>query len=390
MRQAGFAGELCLVGDEAGLPYQRPPLSKAYLSGKLSREGLLFRTAAFFRDHDIRLVDNARVTRLDRASQRVMLSTGEALCYDHLILALGARNRELAVHGRDLKGVFGLRTSADADRIREHLSSARHIVVVGAGFIGGEFAAVASALGKSVLMLEAADRVMARAISVEMSEFFQRTYAQWGVQLGLGHQLSRIVGRDGSVSGIVTEQGLFAPADMVVYGIGALPNVEIAIEAGLAAGNGIRVDHQLVTSDPAISAIGDCACWPAPFAGEPIRLESVQNAADQGRAVAARIMGATRPYFAVPWFWSDQRDIKLQIAGFSHGADRSVVLGDPEKNDFSVFRFRKGQLVAVESVNRAVDHMAARKLFERPDAGVGPDDVCRPGFFLKDRLIAKV
>jgi len=390
LRQAGFRGELCLVGDEAGLPYQRPPLSKAYLSGKLSREGLLFRAKAFFSDNDIRVIDNTRVTKLDRLSKRVMLSSGEALHYDHLILALGARNRALAVEGRDLDGVFGLRTVADVDRLRVRLKSAGQIVVVGAGFIGGEFAAVASALGKSVLMLEAADRVMGRAVSADMSEFFHRAYAQWGVHLVLGHQLKRIVGQNGSVSGIVTEQGLSAPADVIVYGIGAMPNVELAVDAGLEAANGIRVNDQLVTSDPAISAIGDCSCWPAPYAGCDIRLESVQNAADQGRAVAARIMGSTKPYSAVPWFWSDQRDVKLQIAGFSPGSDRSIVLGDPEKNSFSVFCFRKGEIVAVESVNRTVDHMAARKLFERTDRELSPDDVCRPGFSLKDCIIAKV
>lgn len=387
LRQAGFGGELFLVGDEPGLPYQRPPLSKAYLSGKLTRDGLRFRTEAFFNDNHIRVLDKTRVTRLDRPGKRIMLSASAALAYDHLILALGARNRPLAIIGSDLDNVFGLRTAADADRIRERLNDARQIVVVGAGFIGLEFAAVASALGKSVLVLESADRVMARAVSVEMSQFFHHLYAQWGVQFAFGQQLNRIEGRNGQVIGIVTEQGLRAPADMVLHGIGALPNVELAMDAGLDTANGIKVDSQLVTSDPAISAIGDCVCWPAPFARSDIRLESVQNAADQGRAVAARIMGATKPYSAVPWFWSDQREIKLQIAGLSQGADRTIVLGDP--NSFSVFCFRERRLVAVESVNRAGDHMAARKLLERSDIDTSPEDVCQPGFSLRDRVIAK-
>jgi NADPH-dependent 2,4-dienoyl-CoA reductase/sulfur reductase-like enzyme len=383
LRQDGFAGRIVIIGHEPGLPYQRPPLSKAYLMGKTTAEALTFRPEKFFADNRIELIAQTRVTAIDRTNKRVALSSGGALDYDHLVLALGAHNRTLPIPGADLDGVFGLRTLADADAIGAMLADAHEIVVAGAGFIGLEFAAVASALGKSVHVLELADRTMARAISPAMSQLFADAHALWGVKIDFGQGLARIDGDGRRVTGVDTTDGRKRPADIVVFGIGVLPTVAVAAEAGLDIDNGIKVDAMLVTSDPTISAIGDCAAFPSPFADSYIRLESVQNAADQGRAVAARLMGKAAPYSAVPWFWSDQRDLKLQIAGLSIGADRTVVVGNPEERRMSVLCFKRDKLIAVESVNRGSDHVAARKIFGRGAPALSPEEASTPDFDLK-------
>lgn len=383
LRQDGFAGRIVIIGHEPGLPYQRPPLSKAYLMGKTTAEALTFRPEKFFADNRIELIAQTRVTAIDRTNKRVALSSGGALDYDHLVLAFGAHNRTLPIPGADLDGVFGLRTLADADAIGAMLADAHEVVVAGAGFIGLEFAAVASALGKSVHVLELADRTMARAISPAMSQLFADAHALWGVKIDFGQGLARIDGDGRRVTGVDTTDGRKRPADIVVFGIGVLPTVAVAAEAGLDIDNGIKVDAMLVTSDPTISAIGDCAAFPSPFADSYIRLESVQNAADQGRAVAARLMGKAAPYSAVPWFWSDQRDLKLQIAGLSIGADRTVVVGNPEERRMSVLCFKRDKLIAVESVNRGSDHVAARKIFGRGAPALSPEEASTPDFDLK-------
>lgn len=383
LRQDGFAGRIMMVGDEPGLPYQRPPLSKAYLMGKATAEALTFRPEKFFVDNCIEIVAPTRVAAIDRTNKRVALSSGEALDYDHLVLGLGAHNRALPVPGADLEGVFGLRTLADADAIGAMLADAHEVVVAGAGFIGLEFAAVASALGKSVHVLELADRTMARAISPAMSQLFAEAHGSWGVKIDFGQGLAALEGERGRVRAVETTDGRKRPADVVVVGIGVLPNVAIAAEAGLDIDNGIKVDAELLTSDPAISAIGDCASFPSPYTGSHIRLESVQNAADQGRAVAARLMGKPAPYAAVPWFWSDQRDLKLQIAGLSIGADETIVVGNPDERRMSVLCFRRDKLIAVESVNRGADHVAARKIFSRGTPPLTPAEASRPDFDLK-------
>jgi NADPH-dependent 2,4-dienoyl-CoA reductase/sulfur reductase-like enzyme len=351
--------------------------------GKTTAEALTFRPEKFFADNRIELIAQTRVTAIDRTNKRVALSSGGALDYDHLVLAFGAHNRTLPIPGADLDGVFGLRTLADADAIGAMLADAHEIVVAGAGFIGLEFAAVASALGKSVHVLELADRTMARAISPAMSQLFADAHALWGVKIDFGQGLARIDGDGRRVTGVDTTDGRKRPADIVVFGIGVLPTVAVAAEAGLDIDNGIKVDAMLVTSDPTISAIGDCAAFPSPFADSYIRLESVQNAADQGRAVAARLMGKAAPYSAVPWFWSDQRDLKLQIAGLSIGADRTVVVGNPEERRMSVLCFKRDKLIAVESVNRGSDHVAARKIFGRGAPALSPEEASTPDFDLK-------
>ncbi|MBS3652021.1 FAD-dependent oxidoreductase [Pseudaminobacter sp. 19-2017] len=361
LRQDGFAGSITLVGDEAGMPYQRPPLSKAYLLGKTDAPGLLFRPEKFFADHRIDLVNSA-ATALDRTNRRVSLADGNALPYDHLVLATGAHNRSLPVPGAELDGVFGLKNLGDADALATRLGEIENVVVIGAGFIGLEFAAVARANGKNVHVVELADRPMARAVSKEMAEFFADAHRDWGVMLDFGQGLSRIDGERGRVTAVELTNGRRLPADLVVFGIGVLPNAQLACEAGLDIENGIKVDSYLLTSDPAISAIGDCAMFPSQHAGSFIRLESVQNAADQGRAVAARLVGKGAPYAAVPWFWTDQGDLKLQMVGLSAGHDATVRLGDPATRSFSILLFHRGRLIAVESVNRPGDFMAARKI----------------------------
>jgi NADPH-dependent 2,4-dienoyl-CoA reductase/sulfur reductase-like enzyme len=344
---------------------------------------LLFRPEKFFADQKIDVVSQTRVAAIDRTNSRVSLSNGDAVAYDHLVLALGAHNRTLPVPGADLHGVFGLRTLADADAIGAMLTFANDIVVAGAGFIGLEFAAVASALGKSVHVLELADRPMARAVSPAMSQLFADAHKSWGVKLDFGQGLAAIQGQGGRVHAVETTDGRKRPADIVVFGIGVLPNAAIAAEAGLDIENGIKVDAELRTSDPAISAIGDCASFPSPDADGHIRLESVQNAADQARTVAARLLGKPAAYAAVPWFWSDQRDLKLQIAGLSTGTDRTVVVGNSEERRMSVLCFRRERLIAVESVNRGSDHVAARKLFGRGVLTLTPQEASKPHFDLK-------
>lgn len=387
LRQDGFDGDVTVVGDEVGLPYQRPPLSKAYLKGTVGADSLEFRPQTFFAEHRIDLV-HGRAAAIDRTNRRVMLEDGRALDYDHLVLATGAHNRVLPVPGADLDGVCGLRDLADADRLRERLGDVRHVVVAGAGFIGLEFAAVAAGLGLDVHVLEMAERPMARAVSRPMSDAFAKAHRGWGVKLDLGQGLSRIEGRDGRVAAVETTAGLRIETDLVVFGIGVIPNMRLAEEAGLAIENGIKVDAHLLTSDPAISAAGDVAQFPSVQAGHDVRLESVQNAVDHARLIAARLMGHMVPYAAVPWFWSDQGDLKLQIAGLMGDQDAEIVVGDVDKPAFSVLGFRAGMLIAVESVNRPSDHMAARRLLTS-HAALSPQDAAAPGFDLKAWAVAQ-
>ncbi len=382
LRQEGHTGSITLIGDEAGLPYQRPPLSKAYMLGKISADALSFRPQKFFDEHAITTV-HGRATAIDRTNRGVMLKDGSHVDYDHLVLATGAHNRALPVPGAKLEGVFGLRTLADADRVTPRLRSARNVIVCGAGFIGLEFAAVARALGCTVHVLELADRPMARAVSVETSRCFKEAHEAQGVRFDFGQGLSHIEGDEGRVASVVTTQGNTLPADLVMFGIGVLPNVTIAAEAGLDIDNGIKVDGDLLTSDVSISAIGDCASFPSRHAGCRTRIESVQNAADQARCVATRLAGKTpQPYGALPWFWSDQGELRLQIAGLSHGTDATVVVGDRAALKFSVLCFRDDHLIAVESINQAGDHMAARKLLARR-AALTPQNAAVDGFDLR-------
>jgi len=382
LRQEGYEGRITLIGDEPGLPYQRPPLSKAYLLGKIKETALLFRPADYFDTQRITLIHD-QATAIDRQNRRVLLSSGDAVTYDHLVLACGAHNRPLPVPGAELQGVFGVKTKQDADVLAPLVKKIRNVVVVGAGFIGLEFAAVAAEQGANVHVLELGDRPMARAVSADMSQLFRQAHEAWGVKFDFRQGLTRIEGSDGKVSGVVTSDGRTLPADLVVFGIGVIPNTQLASEAGLAIENGIRVDANLLTSDSNISAIGDVACFPCLHNGErPTRLESVQNAADQARNVAARLLGKPTTFNALPWFWTDQGNLKLQIAGLSTGYDSTLSLGSAETQQFSVLCFRNEQLIAVESCNRPGDHMAARKILARPPK-LTPAEAAAEGFELK-------
>lgn len=387
LRSRGFTGSITLIGDEPGVPYQRPPLSKAYLHGLPDRESLALRPAEYFDQHDIALVCGKPAVRIDRDGRHVELIDGTLLKYDHLVLAAGARNRALQVPGADLPGVHYLRTAEEAESLTARLDTAASLVVVGAGFIGLEVAAAARKKGIEVTVVEALSRPMARALSEAMSEYFSNAHRQHGVDLRLSTGVEEIIAVDKRAGGVVTTSGEVIPADVIVVGIGVVPNVELAVRAGLPVDNGIVVNEFLRTTDDHISAIGDCAAFPvAGFAGL-VRLESVQNAVDQARCVAAQLAGSTASYRSVPWFWSEQFESKLQIAGLTTGADTRVVRGSVGDGAFSIFCFEGGRLLGVESVNKPRDHMAARKLLAE-GVPLAPDQAADTSYDLKQALAA--
>ncbi|WP_354643055.1 NAD(P)/FAD-dependent oxidoreductase [Kitasatospora camelliae] len=386
LRAQGFTGSITLVGDERHPPYQRPPLSKGYLTGATLREDLLLRPETFYPAQDIELLCGDEAVGLDREIRSVTLRSGRELRYDTLVLATGARPRRLPVPGADLPGVLTLRGADDSDTLRARLADGGRtldLAVVGAGFIGLELAATARKLGHRVTVVEALPRALQRALSPEMSAHLSTEHQRRGVRLLLRREVTELLaGATGEVRALRLNDGELVPADLVVVGIGVLPNVDLAVGAGLAVGDGILVDEHLRTSDPDIHAIGDCARFPSPHAGRPVRLESVQNATDQARTVAAAVCGAGEPYTAVPWFWSEQYELRLQIAGLTAGHDQAVVAGDVEQGRFSVFCFREGRLTGVESLNRAADHGISRRLLAA-GTDLTPEQVARPGFDLK-------
>jgi 3-phenylpropionate/trans-cinnamate dioxygenase ferredoxin reductase subunit len=385
LRQGGYDGEVVLIGDEPGLPYQRPPLSKDYLMGKHGLDLLLMRPEGFYADQRIEYLSGARVTEIDRTAKQVKLSVGASLGYDHLILATGARNRVPPLPGIELDGVCYLRDLAETDHIRQRLAVAQGVVIIGAGFIGLEFAATARIKGLEVDVLELASRVMARAVTAEVSDYFQKRHAEAGVRIHLGVMATAIEADGNTITGVSLSDGRHIPADLVVVGVGVLPNVELAAEAGLPTASGIIVNDHLLTADPNISAIGDCALFESPRFGGSLRLESVQNATDHARCVAARLTGDDKVYDGQPWFWSDQGDDKLQIAGLTTGYDQVVMRGDPAQKAFSAFCYRQGKLVGIESVNRAGDHMFGRRLLAAPRS-ITPEQAADPNFDLKRAL----
>jgi 3-phenylpropionate/trans-cinnamate dioxygenase ferredoxin reductase subunit len=363
LRQQGFDGAIRLVGDEPALPYQRPPLSKDYLDGRIGLNLLLMRPEAFYRDHRIDYLAGKRAGEIDRAGKSVRLASGERLHYSHLVLATGARNRVPPLPGIERDGVAYLRTLAETNLLRDQLAAAASIVVIGAGFIGLEFAAVARDHGKSVHIVELTERAMGRVVSHATSGFFAEAHRRTGVAFNFGAQAARIAGDRGRVDHVELAGGDKLPADLVLVSIGVVPNGELAAAAGLAVANGIAVNEELLTADPAISAIGDCAAFPCRHAaGQPTRLEAVQNAADHARCVVDRLVGKPHPYGALPWFWSEQGKLRLQIAGLTTGHDQTVPRGSVESGEFSVFCYKAGTLLGVESINRPADHAHARRL----------------------------
>ncbi len=384
LRQHGYSEPIRLINDEAHLPYQRPPLSKAYLKGAGGADSLMFRPDKFYRDQNIELIAD-RAASIDRAARRLLLASGSSLDYGHLVLATGARNRLLDIPNANLEDVRYLRTLDESEALRLRIASARRVVVIGAGFIGLEFAATARAKGLEVDVIELGARVMARAVTAEISDFFQSRHTAAGIRIHLGVQATSIESDGTHVAGVSLSDGRHVPADLVVVGVGVLPNVELADEAGLPVAAGIIVNEQLLTSDPNISAIGDCALFASHRFGGALRLESVQNATDHARCVAARLTGDAKTYDGQPWFWSDQRDDKLQIAGLTTGYDRVVVRGDPAQGSFSAFCYKSGQLVGVESVNRGSDHVFGRKILGM-NRSIAPEQAADTSFDLKAAL----
>ncbi len=373
-----------MINDEAHLPYQRPPLSKAYLKGNGAPDSLMFRPDKFYHDQTIELIYD-RAVAMDRAAHKVTLASGRVLDYGHLALATGARNRLLDIPNANLPDVRYLRILDDSEVLRPMLATKRRVVVIGAGFIGLEFAATARIKGLEVDVLEFGPRVMARAVTAEVSEYFQTRHSAAGIRIHLGVQATSIESDGQNVTGVSLSDGRHLPADLIVVGVGVLPNVEIAAEAGLAVASGIVVNDHLLTSDPDISAIGDCALFDSRRFGGSLRLESVQNATDHARCVAARLTGDAKPYDGQPWFWSDQGDDKLQMVGLTTGYDQVVLRGNPADKAFSAFCYKAGQLVGIESVNRAGDHMFGRRLLAARGS-IAPEEAADMSFDLKGAL----
>jgi 3-phenylpropionate/trans-cinnamate dioxygenase ferredoxin reductase subunit len=366
LRDAGDTGPITLIGEEAHAPYQRPPLSKAYLQGSAELEQLWLRAPEVLAGADISLVTGERIETIELndggPSGSARTRSGRLLTFDRLALTVGARPRRLEAPGADLDGVTYLRTADDASALRDRQSDAQSVVVIGGGFIGLEAAAVARAQGKSVTVVEAADRLIGRAVAPVVSEFYHAAHARRGVDIRLGTRVTALSGRDNRVRAVDLSDGTCVPADLVIVGIGVLPRGQLARQLHLDFRGGIVVDRLARTSNPTVVAAGDCTVQPNPLTGEgQVRLESVQNAITQAKTAAATLMGRHEPNDAVPWFWSDQYDLKLQIAGLSTGHDQYVVRGDIDAESFSVLYYREGELLAVDAVNLPGDYMAVRK-----------------------------
>jgi 3-phenylpropionate/trans-cinnamate dioxygenase ferredoxin reductase subunit len=359
LRAEGFAGPITLVGEEAYPPYQRPPLSKAYLLGQLERPRLFLKSDAYYGEAGVELLVNTTARAIDRAGKTVELSDGRKLPYDKLLLTTGARVRKLRCPGAELPGIFYLKSIADVDALQAAFLPGKRIAIVGAGYIGLEVAAVCAKTGLKVTVFEAMDRVMARAVSPSISDFFMAEHLKGGVDLKLNTGVEGFEG-NGKVERIVAG-GKAYDVDLVLVGIGVIANDELARDAGLAATDGIVVDRNAMTSDPAIFAAGDCTRHYG-REGVELRLECVQNAIDQAKHAALAMTGKPKDYSEVPWFWSDQYDLKLQIAGLARPTDILVKRGDPAARKFSVFHLRDGKVAAVEAVNAPQDYMIGKKL----------------------------
>ena len=383
LRQKGHTGGITLIGDEAHLPYQRPPLSKAYLKGEMARDSLTLRPADALVGQEIALSLGVKAIGIDRAGHLV-ITDGEPVRYDRLVLATGTRPRELTLPGANLPGLFSLRGIEDADALAKALNAARMVVVIGGGFIGLEVAATARAKGLGVTVVEAAPRVMARAVAPVVSSWFEAMHRSMGTTVLTGTGVAAIEGTAG-VEAVTLLDGTRLPADLVPVGIGAVPNAELAQAAGLPCPNGIEVDALGRTADPAIFAVGDCSLHPNPYAGGPFRLESVQNAIDQAKAVAGAILDDAAPYDAVPWFWSDQGAAKLQTTGLPINAEAHVLRGGPDQGRFTVFHLKAGRIIAADSVNMPADHMAARRLVAAR-AVIAPETLADPAIPLKSLI----
>ncbi|MBB6520730.1 NAD(P)/FAD-dependent oxidoreductase [Pseudoteredinibacter isoporae] len=363
LRQLGWTGPLTLIGEENLLPYQRPPLSKAFLSGELDEDKLLIRPSQAYEKLDVELKLGLRVQQIDRTSKQLQLSNGEQLSYDKLVLCTGARPRLLPLAGAELPQVHYLRNAEDAQQIQQQLKVGSRVIIIGGGYIGLETAASLKKLGAEVTVLEAAERILQRVTAAEVSNFYQQKHQREGVKVLDNVQLECIKGEH-KVESVIASDGTEFPADMVIVGIGVLPNVELAEEAGLTIDNGIVVDEQGRSSDMDIFSAGDCCSYPHPKLKRQLRLESVPSANDTARIIASTLCNKPLPNVEHPWFWSDQYEIKLQIAGFNMGYTHHIVRGNPEEENFSVWYFREGELIAADCINRPKDFMAAKQLLK--------------------------
>lgn len=371
LRKEGFAGTVALIGDEPDPPYERPPLSKDYLKDEKTFERMLIRRPDFWADKEIALLPATRIEAVDAATRRLRAAEGPAIQYGKLIWAAGGRPRPLPC-GSDvgLRGVHAVRTRTDVDRLKAELPAARRAVIIGGGYIGLEAAAAMAGRGLDITVIEAEDRLLARVAGAHISAFYRRRHEAAGVRFLLATRTSCLRAEDGAVAGVELELGETLPADIVIVGIGILPNVEPLLAAGAEGDNGVMVDASCRTSLPDIWAIGDCARHRNPYAGgAAVRLESVQNANDQANVAAADICGRPAKYEALPWFWSNQYEVRLQTAGLSAGHDEAVLRGDPETGRFSVCYLKAGQLIAADCIGRPADFVQAQKLIA---AGVHP------------------
>lgn len=360
LRQLGHAGPIAIVGDEPYLPYQRPPLSKAFLKGGLSFERLYLNPASFYAERNIEVVTNARVASIDLAERRLTIAGGSAIAFDVLVLAMGTRARMPPIEGLALGNVFTVRGIADAEKLRQGLDAIRRIAVVGGGYIGLEVAAILRGMGKGAVLLETQDRILARVTSPPISDYFDRLHRAHGVEIVTGARVRSILG-DARTKGIALHDGRILEADAVLLAVGAAANDEIAAAAGIATDDGILVDPFGHTSASDVYACGDCARFASARYRRSVRIESVQNAIDQAKSVAATIMGRPTEYDPVPWFWSDQYDTRLQIAGLFSGEDGVHIAGDPAGGKFSAEYRHEGRLTAVDTINDARAHMLARR-----------------------------
>ncbi len=363
LRQRGFTGSIAVVGEEPEIPYERPPLSKDYLAGDKEFERILIRPASFWVERDVAMLTGQRVVTVDPAAHSVTTEAGETIGYGNLIWAAGGHARRLSCQGHDLTGVHSVRSRADVDRMMGELATTTRVAVIGGGYIGLEAAAVLSKLGKAVTVLEALDRVLARVAGEELSRFYEAEHRAHGVDVRLGAMVESIEGVDGRASGVRLAGGEIVPCEMVIVGIGIIPAVEPLLAAGAGGSNGVAVDALCRTTLADVFAIGDCAFHVNRFAADAgVRLESVQNANDMATTVAKALTGEDVPYHAVPWFWSNQYDLKLQTVGLSTGFDQAIMRGDIASRSFSVVYLKGGAVIALDCVNAIKDYVQGKAL----------------------------
>ena len=361
LRQKKFAGRIVMIGDEPYIPYQRPPLSKKFLAGELEEKRLYFKPENFYPDHDVEMRLSTRVTAIDPDNKSIQLDDDSTISYDKLLLTTGSRVRKLSIPGSDLSGIHYLRSIEDVLAIQKDFRDGARLVIVGAGYIGLEVAAIAVKRGIDVTVLETEDRAMNRVVAPEISAFFQKLHKEAGVKIEFGRMVQEFRGAD-SVEEVVCADGHVVPADSCIVGIGIIPNTELAEAAGLDCDNGIVVDEFARTSAPDIYSAGDCTRHPNSLLGINLRLESVHNALEQAKTAAAAMCGDLQPYAQIPWFWSDQYDVKLQIVGLSNGYDKLVIRGDQDAKSFAAFYLKNGRVLAIDAINSPREFMLGKKL----------------------------